>query len=442
MKAVDEHLLAAEGVLRANDTGEWICPARGLYPHQWLWDTCLIAIGLRHINAARAAREIGTLLSAQWDNGMVPHMVFSPHQRNWFASRLWGTQRCADSPRHILTSGITQPPLIATAALKLADTLARAEIADEQQFLEGVYPKLLAYHQWLYRQRDPEGDGLVALIHPWETGMDNTPDWMELLDRLPRPWWQVLISRLGLTHLLGLARRDHWMIDSAERMSTDRALVAANLIHRYRQQCYDYEAIYSHAPIEVESLFFNAILIRANRDLETIANRIGAKIPNQTRSYFRRAEQGLDKLYDERTRAYQARNVAGKYPMRTLSISSIMPLYTGAISDARAREIIDLLRDDTKFWSRWPVPSVPIHSAYFDQKLYWSGPTWINTNWFIIEGLKLYGYDQEAKYLRTKTLRMIEQAGFYEYFSPLDGKGYGIDNFSWTAALYIDLNNN
>jgi hypothetical protein len=34
---------------------------------------------------------------------------------------------------------------------------------------------------------------------------------------------------------------------------------------------------------------------------------------------------------------------------------------------------------------------------------------------------------------------MVAGHGFYEYFNPLNGRGAGAANFSWTAALTIDL---
>ena len=75
----------------------------------------------------------------------------------------------------------------------------------------------------------------------------------------------------------------------------------------------------------------------------------------------------------------------------------------------------------------------------FDEKRYWQGPTWVNTNWLIIQGLRRYGYNKFADQLKAKTLELVAKSGFSEYFSPLDGAPYGIDNFSWTAALVIDL---
>ena len=36
---------------------------------------------------------------------------------------------------------------------------------------------------------------------------------------------------------------------------------------------------------------------------------------------------------------------------------------------------------------------------------------------------------------------MIENNGFFEYFDPYEGRGYGGDNFSWTAAVYLIFKN-
>src|SRR5690606_28339572 len=72
---------AAKTVLKMNDTGNYTIPAPGLYPHQWLWDSCFIAIGIRHYDIERAKIELLHLLSGQWTNGMLPHMVLSSTSR-------------------------------------------------------------------------------------------------------------------------------------------------------------------------------------------------------------------------------------------------------------------------------------------------------------------------------------------------------------------------
>jgi glycogen debranching enzyme len=101
--------------------------------------------------------------------------------------------------------------------------------------------------------------------------------------------------------------------------------------------------------------------------------------------------------------------------------------------------LVNRLKDHTEFASHFPAPSVPLNSARFNPDNFWQGPTWVNTNWLIIQGLKDYGYLKEAQDLKRHTIKMVGGAGFFEYFSPLDGSGKGAPNFSWTAALTIDL---
>jgi hypothetical protein len=69
-----ELLEEAEKVLKKNDRGKFTVPAGDLYPHQWLWDSCFIACGLRHIDIDRAQTELTSLLRGQWSNGMFPNI--------------------------------------------------------------------------------------------------------------------------------------------------------------------------------------------------------------------------------------------------------------------------------------------------------------------------------------------------------------------------------
>jgi hypothetical protein len=77
MDESEELLNRAKAVLEVNQRGDYTVPAEGLYPHQWLWDSCFIAIGLRHYDLERAQKEILSLLRGQWSNGMMPNMIFA-----------------------------------------------------------------------------------------------------------------------------------------------------------------------------------------------------------------------------------------------------------------------------------------------------------------------------------------------------------------------------
>jgi glycogen debranching enzyme len=75
---------------------------------------------------------------------------------------------------------------------------------------------------------------------------------------------------------------------------------------------------------------------------------------------------------------------------------------------------------------------------------YWRGPVWINLNWILYKGLKQYGFNETAQRIKKDSIALIKKFGFNEYFDARKEKskmGYGGNNFSWTAALIIDLIN-
>jgi glycogen debranching enzyme len=125
--------------------------------------------------------------------------------------------------------------------------------------------------------------------------------------------------------------------------------------------------------------------------------------------------------------------------LREPTIASLMPLYAGTISKERAVKLVKVLSNDNAFWLKHPLPSVPKNVRGFDPNRYWQGPTWINTNWLIIDGLTRYGFDKEASALKASTIEMMRENGIWEYYNSLTGEGLGIRDFAWSAALAIDL---
>src|SRR5205814_4601976 len=97
--------------------------AGDLYPHQWLWDSCFIAVGLRHLDVERAKLEILSILRGQWSNGMVPHMIFTPGPGYRQKRDIWRSWLSPFAPDGVLTSGITQPPLLAEAIVRIGEKL-------------------------------------------------------------------------------------------------------------------------------------------------------------------------------------------------------------------------------------------------------------------------------------------------------------------------------
>ena len=177
---------AAE-VLRDNWVGRSTVPAHGLYPHQWSWDTAFIAIGHTLVNASRARIELESLFAGQWANGLLPHIVFNPAvpEASYFPGQAYW-RSSSDSgglaPAVQETSGIVNPPVHAAAVRAL---LQRDASPASLRFAAGLLPKLQRFLDYLSRERDPDGNGLAFVRHPWENGMDNSPAWDEVLDAMP-----------------------------------------------------------------------------------------------------------------------------------------------------------------------------------------------------------------------------------------------------------------
>ncbi len=435
-KTADWRQLAerAADVLKKNDLGGWTRPAPGLYPHQWLWDSCFIAIGLSHVNPRRAIKELETLMRGQWKNGMLPHIIFSEDKSYHAGKNFWRAGRTKQISG-VHTTGITQPPMLAEAVFRVGKQLNRSW---RRQFYRQFLPSIIKYHLWLYRERDPYDQGLVALIHPWESGMDNTPPWVEALWSHRFANGMRVAKQLGVHTLHERFRKDTKSVPATERTSTADLLLYYELVRRLRGLKYDSGKILKNG-FAIYDLAFNAILARANDLLADIATEAGASLPAELLQASSKTHAALETLWSRRRQYYLSRNFSTLRLIDQLSVASLLPIYAGKLTPERVEKIVALLNDSQLFAADWPIPSVPLNSSYFKPLNYWQGPSWVNINWLIIDGLRRAGKTSLADRLKNRTLEMVDRAGFFEYFSPVNGRGAGSSPFSWTAALVIDM---
>lgn len=427
---------AAASVLAANDRGLYTVPGAKLYPHQWLWDSCFIAIGLRHLDPERAQTEIVSLLRGQWSNGMLPNIIFNDLGRYAADRNAWRSWLSPLSPDTVATSGITQPPMLAEAVVRIGGTLTAS---DRRAWYKSVYPAVLAYHEWLYTDRDPHDEGLVLQVHPWEVGMDNTPPWMEYLHQHQLPFWIRALDKLRLIPLIGAFRRDAQTVPLDERFETIEILALFDTQRRLRRKAYDSIKTLDHSLFLIEDLAFNAILLRANDQLQAIASELNKTLPPELVERMALAKKAFEALWDDDSQQYYSRDFVTHQLLKTPSVATLLPLYAGTISKKRVARLVQMIEDDGLFGPAWPLPTTPVSSEWFQPMRYWQGPTWININWLVIDGLERYGYHDHAAALRDLSIELVQRSGFAEYFDPVTGEPLGTDNFSWTAALTLDL---
>lgn len=401
--------------LRVNDRGRYTVPSPRLYPYQWLWDSGFIALGWATFDEARAWMELESLLATQWENGMVPHIVFHDPNPDYFPGPdLW------QGKGPVPSSGISQPPVLATVVRRLVEGAQDRALAERKA--RELYPKLYAFHRWFYRARDPEGTGLIAVLHPWESGMDNSPLWDEALARVPG----VPVARL---------RRDTDVVASEQRPHATEYERYLGLVAALREVGYSEAESYRTSPFKVACALMNAVLQRANRDLLALAEVLGEP-KGELEGWIARGDEALITLYHEGDGLFYARDLVSGEAIRIPGCDSFAPLFAGTSGPWVARLAKMLASWQRR--ARYLLPSIdPAHPS-FEAKRYWRGPVWIQLNWLLAQGLVEHGFVKLAERLRRDSFALVETSGVYEYFDPHTGDGLGGESFAWTAALLLD----
>ncbi|HVX58529.1 MAG TPA: hypothetical protein VG964_02220, partial [Candidatus Saccharimonadales bacterium] len=299
----------ALSVLHANDRGDYIVPAGDLYPHQWLWDSCFISIGLRHLDVERAQKELESLVRGQWADGMIPHLIFNPHPSHRREHNLWQSWLNPHAPNGVITSGITQPPMLAEAVVRIGQKL---KMPERRSWYSRMYPHLLGYHQWFYNER-ATGDGLILILHPYESGMDNSPPLVHELREHAWPWWLKVVEKTRLDAAVNLVRRDVHHVPPGQRISNIEAIAEWALLRCLRAKAYDSHAILHKPKFGLADVAFNSIFVRANQHLVDIAKTIGQELPPELVEDIKKTERSLESLWDEQSGRYYSRCLTNEY---------------------------------------------------------------------------------------------------------------------------------
>lgn len=409
MSGVDGLDTEARDILRDNDRGGYTVPTAGLYPYQWNWDSAFAAFGFARFDLDRAWREIETLLSGQWENGMVPHILFHGVDDSYFPGPdVWGTDAVLPS------SGITQPPLATTIIRRLYQ---KDPIAGRAR-LERLFPRLLAWHRWFAAHRT-DSHGAITVTHPWESGRDNAPD------------WDAAMAAIDPVGLASYDRRDIHEVDASMRPTKadyDRYLW---LVAFARQRHWDEKRLRAEGRFRMADPATSFIVLRALCDLRALAGMLG-RPTIEIDGWIAATRAGVNHLWNAEIGAYDSRNVLTGAFSATLSNASFLCFHAG-IDDRRLLPVMERILAGV----RYGLPSLDPADPRFDPRRYWRGPTWAMLNMLIGSGLARLGHAGLAERLRRHTQAMIAENGFAEYFDPIDGSPAGGRRFTWTAAVWL-----
>jgi hypothetical protein len=380
-----------EGELGDGTPYAFTCPATPRYRHQWHWDSCFHAIAWRRHDVRRAREELRTVLRGGRADGFIPHTVFWHNHPRWRRAPLYATQRSRGS-RHTTTIG---PPLLPYAW----DIVARAS-TDEPGFATEALHALEAHLDWLDRERDVDGDGLLTIILPDESGIDDSPKYDSVYGPYAhyKPGYFRLVARYG---------RLGW---------STRAIAAAHDEH-------------------VEDVWVNVAYALSLRAMSRLA---------ADDAYARRAQRVeaalLERCLDHRSGLFFDLAGRAERPVHVSTWSALSPLVLDAVpEDVRRRLVEEHLLDSRRYAAPCGIPSVamdePTFNPRFDFWRTWRGPAWMNVAWLLLAPMRALGYGDAATRIATSLADAARRDGLREYYDPRTGRGLAANGFGWSALV-------
>jgi len=337
-------------------TREAMTPSKVHYVGVWQWDAYFHALAYRHMEMNLAKDQLRIVLDHQRSDGMIPDAVHDE-----------GTVTRLTFP---VEADVTKPPLVAWAAWKLY------EIDHDVEFLHEVYEPIVRWNNWWFEKNDVDGNGLCEYLHPYSSGLDDSPLWDE--------------------------------------------------------------------GVPVESPDLNTYLCLQQEALSKIAFAIGEANDGAQWAQLADAQAArmLRWMWDEDAGLFWATRPTVQARVNVRTPFNLFPLITGRLPEHVTRRLVAHLTDESEFWSRYPLPTVALNDPKYDPLTMWRGPTWVNVNYLLIEGLQRTGYLDLARELRRRTLDLIGlHDDIYEYYQPQTGEvpPKAASIFGWSSAVFIDL---
>jgi hypothetical protein len=347
-------------------------PSPSRYPWQWYWDSCFAAMVWRRFDADRSRAELETLLRASRPDGFVGHTVFWEHPVSLARSVYYNVPS-----RSATMTATIQPPLLAWAW--------RVAVGDP-----AAEPRIARHHEWLRANRELEGDGLLWLVQPDESGLDSSP-------KFDPVWGWRAHARLGFPFLVARNRRLGW---DARRVRDARGPVLCEVVTN---------VLWGLARLALGEPSITPALI--------------------------------DRLWEEELGLFVDQAEPGGARPRVETWAALAPLALPDLPEAIGRRMVEEhLLDPKRFWLPIAPPSVSAAEPSFEPgrarglvRRYWRGPTWVNAAWLLWLGLVRLGYVQEAEHLAAALAEAVRREGLREYYHPRTGEGLGATDFAWTS---------
>jgi hypothetical protein len=404
-------------ILAQNDRGDFTIPTKGLYPYQWNWDSAFVALGIATYDTHRAWAEVTSLLAGQWPDGMIPSIIFRSDDPDYFP----GPSRWGKTLGPIPSTGVSQPPVLAT----IVRIMTKDGTAQDKARMAEVFDALFASHKWFHDARTAKG--IVATVHPWETGRDNCPEWNIGLD-------QMNVD----PDLAPFTRMDNQHVDPSFRPSQEQYDKYLTIVKFGDDIGWDQRRLTDEGPFLMADPNIHFVLLRADKDLLAMGIALGKSQASldSIRGWIAKGEAATGYLWNEDLGAFTSRDIrTGQFSSGFSNCSALCFYADSGTPDQRKRVLDNLNRIAGKV--DYMLPSWDPDAAGFEAQRYWCGPLWPQMNYMTALGLAEQGEQHLADKVQGDLCRAIEKSGFWECFNPLTGDGCVGSNFSWTAAIWL-----
>src|SRR5262249_54248953 len=355
-------------------------PSPGHYPWQWYWDSCFHAIVWRRFDEARAESELRSLLDGGSKDGFIGHTIF--WDRPVDLQRRWTYNITSRKARNTST---IQPPLLAWAwRIAVGDPAAE--------------PRIARHHRWLEANRDLDGDGLLWLLQPDEAGLASSP-------KFDTTWRRPARGDLLFPLLIARNPKLGW---DARRIADAGGPVLCEVV--------------------TNVLWCLARLAAGD---SSITPAIVERLWDDERGLF------LDVARGDIAHPDQTDPAGAGHRLPTNAWPALAPLALPDLPEEIGRRLVDeQLLDSDRYWTPFPPPSVSAEEPSFEprdwkgfmKRLYWRGPTWINSAWLLWIGMLRLGYSQQADRLASALCQAYAAQGSREFYEPFTGEGLGAEH--------------
>lgn len=402
----------------------------------WAWDSWKQAVGVSVFNGELGQDNIRAIFDYQiqaddplrpYDEGAIIDCIFyNQNEARGGDGGNWNERN-------------SKPPLAAWAVWNVYQQTG------DKDFLAEMYPKLVAYHEWWYTNRDTDQNGIAeygAMVDDAHYQMDEEGNFLtdENGNRILNP--EAVIEAAA------------WEsgMDNAPRFDQEGSGPDDVGVQVYENKDASGQVVgYS---INQESVDLNAYLYAEKGFLNSIAEELGET--EDAARFETEAEQVRDyintRMYDEETGYYYDLQTNQDGSEKKLLVNrgkgpeGWIPLWAKVSTQEQADRVVENMMDEGKFNTFVPLGTVSKDNPSFEPEKYWRGPVWLDQAMFGVEAMQNYGYKEEAQAMAYKMFDnaegLLEDGAIRENYNPETGAGLHTTNFSWSASSFYSLYRN